>query len=55
MQVSTVEDFSRQQQSHTDDGTNDLMNLSILRGIGRRKASAQCGGEVLLDGLEGAN
>lgn len=31
------------------------MNLSILRGIGGRKASAQCGGEVLLDGLEGAN
>jgi hypothetical protein len=39
--------------SYVDDGTNDLMDLSVLRGIGAGKSSRQSRGEAPLHGLEG--
>lgn len=40
---------------HTvDDSTNDLMDLSVLRGIGGCESRAEGRYERLLDGLEGA-
>ena len=35
-----------------DDGTDDLVNLSVLGSIGRSVASCERGREVLPDGLE---
>jgi hypothetical protein len=36
-----------------DDGTNDLMDLAVLRRVGTREAGRKSGREALLDGLEG--
>lgn len=53
---STTAPISVSRADNTIDAlhTNDLVDLAILRSVGRRKARAQRRGEALLEGLEGA-
>jgi hypothetical protein len=53
MNAATGKSFLRHREGPYS--SNDLMNLSILRGVCGCEARAQGGQEVLLDGLEGAD